>query len=75
MDERTGQRFQTRPGNGNQGEGAARNQISAPSISLPKCGGATRGIGEKFVAHSVTGTGCMTAHNRSATPNFQIDFN
>ena len=75
MDERTGQRFQTRPGNGNQGEGAARNQISAPSISLPKCGGATRGIGEKFVAHPVTGTGCMTAHNRSASPNFQIDFN
>ena len=57
MDERTGQRFQTRPGNGNQSEGAAKNQISAPSISLPKGGGALRGMGEKFAANPVTGTG------------------
>ena len=75
MDERTGQRFQTRPGNGNQSEGAAKNQISVPSISLPKCGGAIRGIGEKFAAHPVTGTGSMTAHNRGVSANFQIDFN
>src|SRR5881392_4033939 len=35
-------------------------QISAPSISLPKGGGAIRGIGEKFGANPVTGTGSMT---------------
>jgi len=31
-----------------------------PSISLPKGGGAIRGIGEKFAANPVTGTGSMT---------------
>jgi hypothetical protein len=30
-----------------------------PSISLPKGGGAIRGIGEKFAANLVTGTGSM----------------
>jgi hypothetical protein len=37
-----------------------RFQISAPSISLPKGSGAIRGIGEKFGANPVTGTGSMT---------------
>src|SRR5215510_8337154 len=32
----------------------------APSIVLPKGGGAIRGIGEKFAANPVTGTGSMT---------------
>jgi len=31
-----------------------------PSISLPKGGGAIQGIGEKFAANPVTGTGTMT---------------
>ncbi len=31
-----------------------------PSISLPKGGGAIRGIGEKFAANPVTGTGSIT---------------
>jgi len=35
-------------------------QVSAPQISLPKGGGALRGIGEKFAANPVTGTGSMT---------------
>ncbi len=34
--------------------------ISAPTISLPKGGGAIRGIGEKFAANPVTGTGSMS---------------
>lgn len=34
--------------------------VAAPSISLPKGGGAIRGIGEKFSANPVTGTGSMT---------------
>jgi RHS repeat-associated protein len=33
---------------------------AAPSISLPKGGGAIRGIGEKFGSNPVTGTGSMT---------------
>jgi RHS repeat-associated protein len=39
---------------------SSNNQISVPSISLPKGGGAIRGIGEKFAANPVTGTGSMT---------------
>jgi RHS repeat-associated protein len=31
-----------------------------PSLALPKGGGAIRGIGEKFTANAVTGTGAMT---------------
>jgi hypothetical protein len=34
--------------------------LSAPKISLPKGGGAIRGMGEKFAANPVTGTGSMT---------------
>ena len=34
--------------------------VSPPSISLPRGGGAIRGIGEKFAANPVTGTGSMT---------------
>jgi RHS repeat-associated protein len=34
--------------------------LSAPTISLPKGGGAIRGIGEKFAANPVTGTGSMS---------------
>src|SRR2546426_5283232 len=33
---------------------------AAPSISLPKGGGAIRGMGEKFGANPVTGTGSMS---------------
>jgi hypothetical protein len=35
-------------------------QISAPTLPLPKGGGAIRGMGEKFAANPVTGTGSMT---------------
>ncbi len=35
-------------------------QVRAPAITLPKGGGAIRGIGEKFGANPVTGTGSMT---------------
>ena len=33
---------------------------AAPQVSLPKGGGAIRGIGEKFAANPVTGTGTLT---------------
>lgn len=36
------------------------NDFAPPAISLPKGGGAIRGIGEKFAANPVTGTGSMT---------------
>lgn len=38
----------------------ASQTITPPSISLPKGGGAIRGIGEKFSANPVTGTGNMS---------------
>ena len=38
----------------------ALNLTAPPPISLPKGGGAIRGIGEKFAANPVTGTGSMT---------------
>src|SRR5438067_5965549 len=34
--------------------------VAAPTLSLPKGGGAIRGVGEKFAANPVTGTGSMT---------------
>ncbi len=34
--------------------------LSPPAISLPKGGGAIRGIGEKFAANPVNGTGSQT---------------
>src|SRR5947208_4342423 len=40
--------------------GEGQKISSVPSISLPKGGGAIRGIGEKFAANPVTGTGSMT---------------
>src|SRR5712691_2309424 len=45
-------------GRGQPANGEARSQ--APSITLPKGGGALRGIGEKFAANPVTGTGTLT---------------
>ena len=49
-------------GNGGPAEGGAGagSTVSAPSISLPKGGGAIRGMGEKFAANPVTGTGSMS---------------
>lgn len=37
-----------------------KHALTAPSISLPKGGGAIRSIGEKFASNPVTGTGSMT---------------
>lgn len=47
-------------GSSSNKDGKESFQISAPSISLPKGGGAIRGMGEKFAANPVTGTGSMT---------------
>jgi hypothetical protein len=48
------------PASGSDTNGKESFQISAPSISLPKGGGASRRIGEKFAANPVTGTVSMT---------------
>jgi hypothetical protein len=49
---------------GNAPNGAGPNSdkffVQAPSLSLPKGGGAIHGIGEKFTANPVTGTGSLT---------------
>src|SRR5436190_8212112 len=37
-----------------------QSDVSPPVLSLPKGGGAIRGIGEKFAANPVTGTGSMS---------------
>src|SRR5881296_1511061 len=42
------------------GSSEGQTGIAAPAISLPKGGGAIRGIGEKFAANPVTGTGSMS---------------
>ena len=42
-----------------KGATAGQSTSAIPSISLPKGGGAIRGIGEKFAANPVTGTGSL----------------
>src|SRR6266851_8410289 len=37
-----------------------KSNISVPSLSLPKGGGAIKGISEKFSANPVTGTGSLS---------------
>lgn len=46
-------------GNGNSGSEAKPTPFTPPQISLPKGGGAIRGIDEKFAANPVTGTGSL----------------
>ena len=52
---------ESQPPTGSSGASQDRpSSPGAPSISLPKGGGAIRGIGEKFGANPVTGTGSMS---------------
>ncbi len=46
--------------------------LSPPTISLPKGGGAIRGIGEKFAANAVTGTGSMSVPIAASLWPFQL---
>ena len=48
------------PKSSEQSDTSRDTGISAPSITLPKGGGAIKGIGEKFAANPVTGTGSMS---------------
>ena len=45
---------------GGNGAGAEASPFTPPQISLPKGGGAIRGIDEKFAANPVTGTGSLS---------------
>ncbi len=53
-----GSRGQQSGESGNGSQETAAKQL--PSISIPKGGGAIRGMGEKFAANPVTGTGSMS---------------
>lgn len=65
----------------NKKEVAKSSSISAPSISLPKGGGAIRGIGEKFTANPVTGTGsfsvpiAVTPGRSGFSPQLSLSYN
>jgi len=48
------------PGTAADETSSAKSPFSAPRINLPKGGGAIRGIGEKFSANAVTGTGSLS---------------
>jgi RHS repeat-associated protein len=51
---------QTTVGSDKKNSDSDKSPFVAPQISLPKGGGAIRGIGEKFAANPVTGTGSLT---------------
>ena len=49
------------PANGQQTQESDQSYFAAPpAVSLPKGGGAIKGMGEKFAANPVTGTGSMS---------------
>jgi RHS repeat-associated protein len=50
----------TKNGSDASGSSPSQSQFTAPQISLPKGGGAIRGIGEKFQTNAATGTGKLT---------------
>lgn len=64
----SGEQQSTAAGAPGYSDGAAGNSdgqgtggfSAPPAINLPKGGGAIRGMGEKFAANPVTGTGSMT---------------
>jgi RHS repeat-associated protein len=50
----------SRTGSSDESANRGRDGPPAPAISLPKGGGAIRGVGEKFAANPVTGTGSLS---------------
>ncbi|WP_274565068.1 SpvB/TcaC N-terminal domain-containing protein [Streptomyces spiramyceticus] len=69
-----------RDGQPKAASGEASFAVTAPSVTLPKGGGAIRGIGEKFAANPVTGTGSVsvpiaTSPGRSGFgPQFSLSY-
>jgi hypothetical protein len=60
------------PGSGSDTGGKESFQISAPSISLPKGGGAIHGMGEKFAANPLTGNGSMSVPIATSPRPFRV---
>jgi RHS repeat-associated protein len=50
----------TTPSSGQKSSSQESSAFTSPQITLPKGGGAIRGIGEKFTANAVTGTGSLS---------------
>jgi len=46
--------------NGNREAPSNQSSVSAPALTLPKGGGAIKGIGEKFSVNAVSGTGSFS---------------
>jgi RHS repeat-associated protein len=73
--------FTNRPENKLKTSESSENQLKLPSISLPKGGGAIRGIGEKFTTNPVLGTGSLsvpifTTLGRSGfSPQLSLSYN
>jgi hypothetical protein len=55
---------QPTPQGSDQKPSANSNAVQPPAITLPTGGGAIRGMGEKFAANPVTGTGSMRGQKR-----------
>lgn len=77
----TDRRANSRSSGSGSTTGTAKDErFSAPAVSLPKGGGAIKGIDEKFSAHPVTGTGKLTiplplSPGRSGfTPALSLDY-
>ena len=66
---------------GNQDATNGGNSAVAPQISLPKGGGAIRGIGESFTVNSVNGTGSLSVPitlsqgRTGSTPELTLSYN
>jgi RHS repeat-associated protein len=60
MDETTGPRAPAGPDSTPAGRAQSNFAVVPPTVTLPKGGGAIRGLGEKFGANPVTGTGSMS---------------
>ena len=56
------------------------NPISTPKLSLPKGGGAIKGIGDTFAANAFAGTGTLSipipvSPARGLEPQLSLDYN
>jgi hypothetical protein len=77
----TGLKVGTAPAGRNGGDGDSRQtsprDSALPTLTLPKGGGAIRGIGDKFAANPVTGSGKLTVPLRlsQSRSNFTPDLN
>ena len=61
------------------GDSTGKSKISVPELSLPKGGGAIKGLGEKFQTDAFTGTGSFsipvyTTPSRSFKPELSLDY-